>query len=212
MSPFKGFERTISFAPGGAEGKWTAGLLAQFARDELAAAIQRGEATRRHLRAVNGRIDAPEESVEAPGRIVYSFDWVVQAVITALRGFEVVVPRRSGAYAKGFIVVSQGQEVAPMALRSLKLGAPALIVNTKPYSRKIQVGAKGFETYRGTFDVVARRVRSEYPGLVTVSVRFVSLSGAYRLKYSQGRRRDRQAGSELSYPALEIVSETIVAN
>ena len=95
----------------------------------------------------------------------------------------------------------------------VKLGHTALIVNTQPYARKIQVGAKGFESRRGLFDVVRRRVQAEFRGLIKANVQFVRLSDGYRLRAgTRSRRRDRQRGSEINYPALQIVSQTVVVN
>lgn len=82
-----------------------------------------------------------------------------------------------------------------------------LVVNTQPYARKIQVGAHGFEARKGLFDVARKRVQSQFRGLVKVRTTFVRLSDGYRLR---GRSRRRGSGGELNYPALELVSETIV--
>lgn len=205
----KAFDRTVSFNPGSADTKWIEAELAKFARDELRAVQRDGSGSAQYLKAVNGRRGVPEESVIAPGAIVYSFDWLRQATGLALRYLKTTAPRRSGRYRRSFIVTADGREVAP---ERIALGSTVLIVNTQPYSRKIQIGFKGFESHRGLFDAAARRVRAEFRGLVKTRVTFVSLSGAYTLKRSAGRRKDRRAGSAINYPALEILSETIVVN
>lgn len=203
------FDRVVSFQPGSSDTKWIEAELASFARAELRAAQSAGEGSHLHLRAVNGRRNVPEEQVVAPGAIVYSFDWIRDATIFALAWLRAAAPKRSGRYSRSFIVIVDGREVHP---GRIPLGRNSLIVNTQPYSRKIQVGAKGFESRRGLFDVARRQVQAEFRGLIKANVQFVALSGAYRLKAGHGRRKDRQRGAELNYPALQIVSQTLVVN
>lgn len=206
---FKAFDRTVSFAPGSADSKWVEGELARFALESLREAQAEGAASEQYLRTVNGRRNAPEASVRAPGPIVYTFDHVRDAAIYALEFLRVTAPKRTGRFSRSFIVIADGREVPPARI---PMGARVLIVNTQPYARKIQVGAKGFESRRGFFDVARRRTQAQFRGLVKVRTIFVRLSDGYRLKRSAGRRRDSRAGSEINYPALELLSETIVAN
>lgn len=203
------FNRTVSFAPGSSDTKWVEAELAKFAREELRAAIGAGEGSALHVKAVNGRLGVEEERVVAPGAIVYSFDWVRDATVFALEWLRVAAPKRTGRFSRSFVVIVDGREV-PAA--RVPLGHTALIVDTQPYARKIQVGARGFESRRGFFDAAKRRVQAEFRGLVKVNVQFVRLSDGYRLRGHHGRRKDRAAGAEINYPALQIVSETVVAN
>lgn len=206
---FNAFERTVSFQPGSGDAKWLEAELAAFAESERRAATNEGAATEKYLRAVNGRLNVPANAVRAPGPIVYSFEWLGQAALFGLTWLKTASPVRTGRYRRSFIVVADGRETAPEAIGFAR---EVRIVNVQPYSRKIQVGAKGFTARRGLFDAAARRVNREFRGLIKARAVFVRLTGAYTLKAGQGRRRDRQRGSDLSYPAIELKSETVVVN
>jgi hypothetical protein len=205
---FKAFDRTVSFAAGTADTKWLEAELARFARAELAAAQRTGEASRLYAKAVNGRRGVAEEQVVAPGAIVYAFDWMREATALALVALKAAAPKRSGRYVRSFVAVVNGRAVA---IERLALGSAVTLVNTQPYSRKIQVGSKGFESRRGLFDRAARRVNAEFRGLVKARATFVSLGGAYRLAKGSGRRRDRVRGAAVTYPAIELASETVTS-
>lgn len=209
---FKSFDRTVSFAPGSQDTRFIEAELAKFARQQLREAQAASEAPPRYLRAVNGRQNVPEESVVAPGAIIYSMDWMREAALRSLELLRLVAPKRTGRFSRSFILISDGREVT---VDRIGLGQTTLIVNTQPYARKIQVGSKGFQSYRGLFDQARRKVQSEFRGLVYVQVRFVALSDGYRLKTTRqhrGRRKDMRAGVEVNYPALQLTSETIVRN
>lgn len=206
---FKPFDRVVSIAPGSADDAFIAQQLAAFAKESLREAQIADEASDTFVRAVNARLGVPEEQVKTPGAIVYGFDWTREATAYALAWLRAGAPRRSGRYARSFIVISQGREVA---VETIGLGAGALLVNTQPYSRKIQIGARGFTSRRGLFDKARNATLKEFRGLVRIRVKFVELAGAYRLKSgSMRRRKDRRAGAALTYPALEILSEQVVA-
>lgn len=206
---FNAFERTVSFQPGSGDTKWLEAELARFAEEERRAATGEGAATDTYLRAVNGRLNAPANAVRAPGPIVYSFEWLSHAAAFGLAWLVAASPVKTGRYRRSFIVTADGRETKPEAI---EFAREVRVVNVQPYSRKIQVGAKGFSARRGLFDAAARRVNREFRGLVKTRVVFVRLDSAYRLKAAHGRRRDRSAGSELTYPALEMKSETVVVN
>lgn len=202
------FERVISFQPGVGEAKWLEAELAAFAESERKAATNEGAATPVYLQAVNGRVGVPASAVRAPGAIVYSFEWLSPAALFGLTWLKTASPVRTGRFRRSFIVTADGREVRPEAI---DFAAVVQIVNTQPYARKIQVGAQGFESRRGLFDAAARRINREFRGLVKARVVFVRLRSAYQLRGSQGRR-GRRAGSEITYPAIELKSETVVVN
>lgn len=67
---------------------------------------------------------------------------------------------RSGRYRRSFVTVADGREARPEMLTHARV---VELVNVQPYSRKIQVGAKGFHSRRGVFDAAARRLNREFP-------------------------------------------------
>lgn len=208
---FKPFVRVITIAPGSADDAFIAQQLALAAKDALREAQSADEANATYVLAVNGRQGVAEDQVRTPGAIVYSFDWTREATTYALAWLRAAAPRRSGRYARSFIVVSEGREVDAGAIR---LGAGALVIDTQPYSRKIQVGAKGFTSYRGLYDKARAATLREFRGLVSIRVKFVALSTPYHLKRGGGHRarKDRRPGAPINYPALQIFSEQVLAN
>jgi hypothetical protein len=204
MAIFQSFDRTITIAPGSADNEFIEQQIAALARSSLLEARQSGEASSSFIRAVNGRIGAAEESVVAPGDIVYTFSWLREASLRARELFLIHSPVRTGRYRSSFIMVADGQQVIPKAISNQRV---VQVVNTQPYSRKIQVGARGYTEHRGLFDLVARRLRSEFPSVVQVRVKFIRLVGGAVLRRTTGRRRDRRAGADINYPAIEIFNQ-----
>jgi hypothetical protein len=203
---FRGFERTVSFAPDSADGRAIAAQLADFARDMLVDAQAAGEFPDLFVRAVNGRRGVSEDSVRLPGPIVYTADWVRAAAAFALARLQQSAPRLTGRYRSAFFVLANGSAVEP---GGIPFGAEVFVTNDQPYSRKIQVGAKGFTDTRGLFDAVAAAVQSEFKGLVRCQVRFLRLAGGHTVTV---RRRRRTVTQDLTYPAIRIDRATFGLN
>jgi hypothetical protein len=203
---FRGFERTVSFAPDSADSRALAAQLADFARDMLVDAQAAGEFPDLYVRAVNGRRGVTEDGVRVPGPIVYTADWVREAAAFAIDQFERTAPRLTGRYRSSFFVMADGRTVDPSEIR---FGADVFVTNDQPYSRKIQVGAKGFSDARGLFDTVAAAVQREYAGVVRCQVRFIRLAGGATVTARRGRRTVTQ---ELTYPAIRIDRATFGLN
>ncbi|MDR6953788.1 hypothetical protein J2X65_003151 [Ancylobacter sp. 3268] len=175
--------------------------LAAFAKQELAGVIARGEGTQIYDRFVNGHAGAPEESVQAPGPILYVFSWWQPIIAFALNELERRSPRKSGRYANSFVVfvngrrAHRGEEIPP--------NAEVVITNTQPYARKVQVGAMKMNVPPFLFDYAGSAVVRRFGAtLISVQLKFLQLRGGYILKRSQGNRADRQAGMPLTYPSL----------
>lgn len=197
------FDREIKLATQGLEPDQINAALAKFARRELARAISEG-ASPQYDRFVNGREGAPEESVRAPGPITYVFtNWplVINAAIEELKKR---TPRKSGRYQGSFIVIVGGQIVTDYA--SIKAGAEAIIVNFQPYTRKLDAGrAAGRRHFLGAYQALRRR----FGDVFSVKNVYLNIQGGvhpmipYVLKHG-GRRKDRQAGMPITYPAIVI--------
>ena len=90
------------------------------------------------------------------------------------------------------------------------------ITNNQPYSRKINVGAKGFERYGppGIVERVRQSVLQKYGATVDAQVVFLDITDSYILRRDlrhiyKGRRygaprNDARAGMPISYPALQL--------
>ncbi len=206
MARFETFERDLLFATAGISHEAISGELARFAKAELARAISSGEGSALYDRFVNSREGLPEEAVEAPGPILYVFNWWGPVIIAALAELQKRSPRRSGRFASSFIVISGGQIAADF--NAIPSAAEVIITNFQPYIRKVEGGLLGVKRRRvfdGTKNAMARRFGNSY----RFETRFLNIGGGvhpmipYVLKRGS-RRKDRQAGMPISYPSIVI--------
>lgn len=219
--PFETFERDLRLATAGLQPAEINKKLAAFARSELAAVIASGEGSKNYDRFVNGREGAPEESVQTPGPILYTFNWWVDIINAAFEELERRSPRKSGRYAGSFIAISNGRVITDYA--GLPGSAEVIITNFQPYVRKIE--ARDKKVFAGAKLALSRRFGNSY----RVEIRFVSISAGvhpsipYILKgeyarlrnarianpgrfpgQSFPRRKDQEPGQPITYPALII--------
>lgn len=206
MAGFEAFDRQLVLATDSISPANVGKALAKFARQELAKAIA-GGASPEYDTYVNGRKDAPLESVVPPGPIVFEFiNWGL-IIKTALDELIKRSPRRSGRYVSSFVVLANQRPVTDY--RSIDAEAEVIIFNARPYTRRIEVGANkssGKRHFDQSKSALSRRFREAF----TFETRFLDIRAGvhplvpYVLKGSQGRRKDRQAGMPISYPAIVI--------
>lgn len=207
MARFDTFDRQISLATADIAPDRISAELAKFARQQLAEAIQSGAATPVYDLFVNGRRGVTEESVQAPGPILYEFSWWRVVIRYALDVLAKHSPRKSGRYASSFIVIVGGKVVADF--EDIPPSAEVIITNAQPYVRKVQVGAMQMSVPARMFDKAkADLVRRYGTRAFSFQAQFLDLGSGlhplipYRLKRNQGRRKDRQAGMPITYPAI----------
>jgi hypothetical protein len=202
---FRGFQRTVSLQPDSTAGRDLSARLAALAKETLAEAQAAGEFPDLYVRAVNGRRNAPEETVRLPGPIVYTADWARRAAAVAIGQLQKRAPVLSGAYRNSFFVLADGVQVEPEAI---PFGAEVYVTNDQPYARKVQVGVKGFKDTRGLFDDAAAATQRLFPGVIRCRAVFIRLAGGYRRKTADTSRRRargrRAADTEITYPAIRI--------
>lgn len=226
MAGFEAFERQLKLAADGLTGEALNDRLAAFAKSELKRVISSGEGSTTYTRYVNGREGAPEESVIAPGPILYVFaNWPL-IVRAALAELGKRVPKRTGRYASGFVVLADGKPVQSYA--DIGPRQEVTIFNVRPYTRKIEVGANGpgKHHYRRAVSALRRRFGTESILIRTQFVKLTAgihpdvpyvLKGAQRIRLAKqsrqssafraGRaylasRKDLKAGELLTYPAV----------
>ena len=156
-----------------------------------------------------------EGQVKPFGLIVYRFDRMREVASFALREAEEYSPVRSGRYKRSWFLMHGTQKIG---LDEIPASATIILTNDQPYSRKINVGAKGFEEYMvpsGIVERVRQKVRQRYGSVVTASVQFIQFPGgghvltkSLRSKRSNGRRggfrSDSMKGMAITYPALVL--------
>ncbi|KQU79820.1 hypothetical protein ASD00_36025 [Ensifer sp. Root31] len=207
MARFDTFDKQISLATADIEPDQISAHLARFARQQLADAIQSGAATPLYDLFVNGRRGVSEETVQAPGPILYEFSWWRVVIRYALDALVKRSPRKSGRYASSFIVIVGGKIVTNFD--DVPPSAEVIITNAQPYVRKVQVGAMQMSVPARMFDKAKTDLVRKYGSQsFSFQMQFLDLAGGlhplipYRLKRNQGRRKDRQAGMPITYPAI----------
>jgi hypothetical protein len=233
MGTFQTFERDLKVATADLSEEAISSELARFAKQELARAIENGEGSQIYTRYVGGVAGAREETVKAPGPILYVFSWWRPIVEMALAELVKRSPHKSGRFASSFIVIAGDRIVTDYD--TLQASDEVIVVNAQPYSRKVQVGAMQMSVPAHMFDAARSAVKKAYGGPGSgfdFAVRFVDiapgvhplipyrLKGEYagrfnaqrsRLKSGQPlragearlqRRKDREPGQPITYPAL----------
>jgi hypothetical protein len=200
------FDRELSLAMADLDEGSMRRELAAFAKRSVADVISSGQAPARYERFVNGREGAAEESVVLPGPIVYLFSNWKQAILTALEELKKRAPRRSGRYSDSFVVLVNQQVITDYD--SIPADGEVVILNARPYTRKMETGANG--TGARHFDLARSAFNRRFSGVFNAQMTFLNVpsgvvAGApYILKRSAGRRKDRAAGQPINYPALLI--------
>jgi hypothetical protein len=203
MAGMEFFERDLRIATAGLEPTQVNAALAKFARAELAKAIAAG-ASPQYDRYVNGRAGAAEESVVAPGPILYVFTNWTLVINTALEELKKRAPRRTGRYANSFIVVVGGRTVVT-DYSKLRPDSEVIILNAYPSTRKIETGYNG--PGKRHFDLSKVALNGRFKGAFQFEMKYVDVPGGiaagvpYLLKRTTKRRA---AGTPLTYPALVI--------
>lgn len=208
-SGYDEFERNLVFAVEEFVSPAKAGAaMARYAKRELAKAIAAGASPyyETYVGGVKGR---PETSVRPPEAIVYEFiNWPI-VIKSALEELRKRAPRRSGTYAASFLVLANQTPVINGDYSKIPVDAEVIIFNVQPYTRRIEVGANNSKGKRH-FDLSRLAVNRRFRGAFRAETRFLNIAGGvhplvpYILKKSQGRRKDRQAGSPITYPAMVI--------
>lgn len=208
MAGLENFDRELRVALAGMDVETQRRELAAFARASVAELVTSGQATADYERFVNGRAGAPEESVELPGPIVYVFTNWRLVVEAALEELERRAPRKTGRYSRSFLVVSGGSEVTDYS--TIPPGAEVVILNSQPYTRKLEVGAAGAAGARH-FDLARGGFNRRFAGAFRAQVQFLNVSPGLRpgMPYilkrgGRSRRKERQAGQAITYPALAL--------
>lgn len=216
-------QRLITVGAQGLDDAEVSALLARTAREVLASAIADGSGSPVYRRFVNGAEGRPEESVKAPGPILYEFDWMQDVATYVLAFLRARSPRFRGHYQEHHFMMAQGRRIE--RVEDIPPGVELIITNDEPYARKIHVGAKGFRVSKGIYENARQALQSKFGELIYVELKFIQLPGGYVLRGRRPRkaaaqnrrssvfraggqflaaRKDTAEGQPMTYPALVI--------
>ena len=229
MSVYEEHVRAITLASDGLNQEAMSRELARFAKVEVRRVVNEGAASPIYQTWVNGVEGLPEERVQAPGPIVYVFiNWraIIEHPLAALVRNS---PHKTGAFQKSFVVIAGGRLVTDFD--AIATDDEVIITNSRPYVRKIQVGAMMKMSVPPRLFEKGRRALVNRFGrqMVAAEVTFLNMPSGlhpeipYLLKGKQrvrlaansarssafragrptlARRKDLEAGQPLTYPAL----------
>jgi hypothetical protein len=186
-----------------------AARLAAFSRQRLQEAIASGEASPHYETFVNGR-RGREETVVAPGPIIYLFNWWPDLLISALQDLRNSVPysgrpKAELHYRDRFFVLANGVSVTPREYQNIPVDAEVLIGNSAPYSRKLDVQLIGREPIRVSvppdfFEGAVQVINHRFGNLVTAKRLYtIHFTGQYHLV------RGKEAGKPVNSPGIQIL-------
>lgn len=197
------FERDLKVATAGLEPDAIKALLVRTARVALSEAQGAREFPTQYITSVNGRVGRSELQVEPPGPIVYTAVWWPEILEYGLAFAAARSPVLSGRFKRSWFAMANGSQITNFA--AIPLNAECIITNDQPYSRKIEVGHMHMSVPPGVVEDLVSALRRKFGNLISVRRQFIPLEGAYVLKRgSRRRRRARQGGRTLSYPAAII--------
>lgn len=212
MARIDAIARDLQLATAGIAPAQIGAELAKFARAELAKVIGSGEGSPDYDIYVNGNKGASESTVIPPGPIVYDFIWWRDIVAYALQFVIERSPERSGRFRRSWQVMVDGQVVANP--KTIMRASVIYIVNTQPYSRKIEVGHMRMRVPHGVVEATRSAVMGIWGNMIRARATQIQLPGGYVLKghFRKGYRphartklrKDTKAGAIMTYPALKL--------
>lgn len=158
---------------------------------------------------VDGRKDAPLNSVNPDGgSIIGEFELLLEVLRWIADRLEERSPRFKGEYIEGHTLFADGREVPRGA--EIPQAEEYVFANRVPYARKIEIGTtesgRSFviQVPNRIYERTAKDARSRMGNQADIRFEYRTLSGAYSLRRSAGRRRDRQSGSAVQSPAIVV--------
>lgn len=209
---FQAFDKDLQLATAGIMPDQIRPELARYARKSVAEAIANRQASSSYEKYVSGRRGAEEETVSDPLVIYYEFSYWQEIIAFALdflkRRSPVLTARYQNAHQVmlGSQFVSADIDIAP--------DEEVTIVNTRAYSRKIEVGFMRMSVDRGVYQDARKAVMGKYGQVVDVRFQMITIPNGYVLKgrfrrgfrqYARtGLKKDTAAGQPMTYPSITM--------
>jgi hypothetical protein len=170
---------------------------------------QRSGHTPTDMVIADSRRGAPIEQAER--QVIIEYGYLREVASEVLRALRARSPRKSGTYARSFLVMIEGQEVANIgAIRHDT--AEIVILNTSPYARRLEVGTRPdgrpfvIQVKPRIVEETAILARSRFGNMAKLSFGYFDLASGYTLRRSAGRARGRRSGAAIRYPGIRITA------
>jgi hypothetical protein len=208
------FANTLTVATRDLSGPESRKLLHQTARAErervLGEQRQRSGIAPTDIVAADGRRGAPIEQAER--LVVIEYGYLREVVQEVLKVLVMQSPKRTGAFARAFAVLVNGAEIHSLD-QIVHDTREAVIVNTMPYARRLEVGKSRDGTpfvvqVRPRFiEATALAMRSRFGNVAQLWFNYFDIDGAHTLRRAaRGGGRSRRAGAAIRYPGIRIVA------
>lgn len=192
----------VTKATSSAELRSFAGALARTRIQQL---ISQGSASPNYVRYVDGREDAPEESVKIPGNIIYVFARIAEAAefgLSFVRNYS-IASKKTGAYASAWMLFVEGQQWSGPVEKLPRNTQQVIIVNPAPYARRLEQSSGRFDARYQVTEYARRAIAKQYPGLA-VARKFVTLSRVSSVRWPVPYEREHEPRGPINYPAVVI--------
>jgi hypothetical protein len=206
------FRNTLTVAASGM-GQDARKLLHHTARAERESVLrqqrQRAGIAPTDMVIADARRGAPIEAAER--QVIIEYGYLREVAQETLRALVARSPRRSGTYARSFVILVGGAEVDTLeAIRHDT--AEIVILNTSPYARRLEVGRRAdgrpfvIQVKPRIVEETAILARSRFGNMAKLSFGYFDLASGYTLRRSAGRARGRRSGAAIRYPGIRITA------
>lgn len=215
----EGLERDVlSFIDPDLSEDGRAEFRARIAREQLAdaQAVNQSVLGRipNHETFVDGRAEAPLETVQPNGVIVFEFELLGDVLIWIYQMLMKHSPRLRGDYQTSHLLFADDAEVAD--IEKAPPAAEYVFLNEQPYARKIERGLSP-QAPDGVYEAVAALANGRFGNLVRVSYGFREFRGGPLMKWAELRRpsktgysrskRQSAMGRDTRQPAIIVQTQ-----
>jgi len=131
---------------------------------------------------VDGRAEAPLESIRPNGVIHVEFELILDVLKFIAITLEAYSPVKTGRYKKSHALFADGREISLetlIAQPTIRLADEYVFLNTVPYARKIERGLSP-EAPDGVYEATSKLARSRFSNIAKISFTYRGVAAAER--------------------------------
>lgn len=214
------FSRNLTVAAGGLEADRRRELR-RLAEGERAKVLreqkQRSGHTPTDAAIVDGRRGAP--IAQAEQLVVLEFGYLREVAAAVLRAVIAASPHRSGDFARGFVMMVDGQETENLGAIT-DATREVVIVNTRPFARRLEIGKRKdgspfvISAQPKFMERTTIALRARFGNVAKLWFNYFDISSPYRLKGGHGGRhvaykQDRRSSGHRAGAAGRTVGASV---